>query len=154
MACLQMMINNSLTAKFHYLCCFEPLHLYRYGPLGTSFVQATRQPSNRVFCHLKRQFGCLYFSSIPLFISVKSISAQCNLYRNFQYSLHQGRSSVVLVDDFSRKKRVALEISLGKPDQLQRRHMYYTIAKNFKHRHNAFDYAYNTRCGFYSLVQP
>ena len=26
--CLQM-INNNLTVKFHYLCCFEPLHLYR-----------------------------------------------------------------------------------------------------------------------------
>ena len=32
MACLQM-INNSLTVKFHYLCCFEPLYLYRYRHL-------------------------------------------------------------------------------------------------------------------------
>ena len=32
MACLQM-TNNSLTVKFHYLRCFEPLRLYRYRRL-------------------------------------------------------------------------------------------------------------------------
>ena len=30
--------------------------------------------------------------------------------------------------------------------------MYYTIANNIKHKDNVFDYAYGTRCGFYSLV--
>ena len=32
MVCLQM-TNNSLTVKFHYLRCFEPLRLYRYRRL-------------------------------------------------------------------------------------------------------------------------
>ena len=30
--------------------------------------------------------------------------------------------------------------------------MYFTLAKNVKHKDNVFDYAYGTRCGIYSLV--
>ena len=30
--------------------------------------------------------------------------------------------------------------------------MHVTLAKNVKDKDNVFDYAYGTRCGFYSLV--
>ena len=30
--------------------------------------------------------------------------------------------------------------------------MYYTTAKNVKHKDNVFDYGYGTRCHFYNLV--
>ena len=70
MACLQM-IKNSLTVKFHYLCCFEPLHLYRYRHRQVLSAPLLYSHQNghlsRVHCNLKRQYG--------IFLSVRSISA-------------------------------------------------------------------------------
>ena len=98
------------------ICCFELLHQYRYGHLQV--ISARLLCSHRngrlsgVLCNLKRQSVYTFQVHVyALFLPVKSISAKkkkeikiylsCNLYRNFQSSLHKGRSFVVLVDDFS-----------------------------------------------------
>ena len=65
------MINNSLTVKFQYLFCFEPLHLYRYRHFQVLSVPLFHSHRDChlswVLCDLKRQ--------IVLTCQVRSISA-------------------------------------------------------------------------------
>ena len=102
MACLQTSVSLSLSVVESSVS----------APL---FVQSSKWPTILGSLQFETTI-CLYFSSIG------KIHLSCNFYRNFQSSLQYGTSSVVLVDDFStttapplsRKKRAALEISLGK----------------------------------------
>ena len=120
MACLQM-TNNSLTVKFHYLRCFEPLRLYRYRRLQVLSAPILYSHRNghlsRVFHNFNDNLFIVFKYCLVPFGSISAVP--CKGISNPPCTSGDPLWFLPMtlpqtITRLSRKKRVALEISSGK----------------------------------------